>query len=179
MSDGHHTIIDVHVLLVRDAEVLLTQRRGSYGGGMWHLPSGKLDAGESLPVGAAREAAEEVGVRIDPADLRHAHTVHVAGAGPVPRLGVFFEARRWSGEPYNREPDKCSAVEWFPLDKLPDDVIPYPLAGIRGYLEGHAFGLLGWAERRNPVLTWGPATSHDTVLGHKQTRHPGRAKPAT
>ncbi|WP_410677124.1 NUDIX hydrolase [Amycolatopsis sp. cmx-4-68] len=152
MPDGQHTIIDVHVLLVRGHELLLTQRRGTYGGGMWHLPSGKLDAGESLPAGAAREAAEEVGVLIDPADLRHAHTVHVAGSGPVPRLGVFFEARRWSGEPYNREPDKCSAVEWFPLDNLPDDVIPYPLAGIRTYLDGVPFGLLGWAEQPRSVL---------------------------
>lgn len=38
MTD-QHTIIDVHVLLVRDGQLLLTQRRGSYGGGMWHLPS--------------------------------------------------------------------------------------------------------------------------------------------
>ncbi|WIV52904.1 NUDIX hydrolase [Amycolatopsis nalaikhensis] len=147
MPEGQHTIIDVHVLLVRGAELLLTQRRGTYGGGMWHLPSGKLDPGESLPAGAAREAAEEIGVLIDPADLRHVHTLHVAGSGPTPRLGLFFEACRWSGEPCNREPDKCSAVEWFPLDNLPDDVIPYPLAGIRAYLDGVPFGLLGWAEQ--------------------------------
>ncbi|WP_410599800.1 NUDIX hydrolase [Amycolatopsis sp. lyj-90] len=152
MPNGQHTIIDVHVLLVRGDELLLIQRRGTYGDGMWHLPSGKLDAGESLPAGAAREASEEVGVLIDPADLRHAHTVHVDGSGPVPRLGVFFEARRWSGEPHNREPDKCSAVEWFPFDGLPDAVIPYPLAGIRGYLDGAPFSLLGWAERQQPAL---------------------------
>lgn len=153
MPDGQHTIIDVHVLLVRNAELLLIRRRGSYGDGMWHLPSGKLNIGESLPEAAAREGKEEVGVCIHPADLHHVHTLHVVGSGPVPRLGVFFEARRWSGEPYNREPDKCSAVGWFPFDNLPDDVIPYPLAGIWGYLEGHTFGLLGWAEKRNAALT--------------------------
>lgn len=118
MSD-RHTIIDVHVLLVRDGEVLLIQRRGRYGGGMWHLPSGKLDAGESLLAAAVREAREEVGVVIDPGDLRHAHTVHVADSGPVPRLGVFFEARVWEGEPSNREPDKCSAIDWFPCATFP------------------------------------------------------------
>ncbi|MFJ7212739.1 NUDIX domain-containing protein [Amycolatopsis sp. NPDC098790] len=152
MPNGQHTIIDVHVLLVRGDDLLLIQRRGPYGDGKWHLPSGKLDANESLPAGAAREGGEEVGVLIDPADLRYVHTLHVAGSGPVPRLGVFFEARRWSGEPYNREPDKCSAVEWFPLDNLPDDVIPYPLAGIRGYLDGVPFGLLGWVNHPHSVL---------------------------
>jgi 8-oxo-dGTP diphosphatase len=153
MPDGQHTIIDVHVLLARGDDLLLIRRRGTYGNGMWHLPSGKLNAGESLPAGAAREGGEEVGVLIAPADLRHAHTLHVAGAGPVPRLGVFFEARRWSGRPYNREPDKCSAVEWFHRDHPPDDVIPYPLAGLLGYLRGQSFGLLGWADEQQPAPT--------------------------
>ncbi|GLZ43132.1 NUDIX domain-containing protein [Actinokineospora sp. NBRC 105648] len=143
MSD-RHTIIDVHVLLVRRGQVLLTQRRGGYGGGMWHLPSGKLDAGESVLAAAAREAFEEVGVIIDPVDLRHVHTVHVADSGPVPRLGLFFETPLWRGEPENREPGKCSAVEWFALSALPDEVIPYPLAGIRGYLDGTSFHATGW-----------------------------------
>lgn len=84
---------------------------------------------------------------IAPADLRHVHTLHVAGAGPSPRLGVFFEARRWAGEPYNREPEKCSSVEWFPLDDLPDNVTSYPLAGIRAYLDDVSFGVLGWTEQ--------------------------------
>ncbi|MDQ3578602.1 MAG: NUDIX domain-containing protein [Actinomycetota bacterium] len=142
MSDRH--IIDVHVLLVRDDELLLIERRGAYGGGMWHLPSGKLDAGESVLAAAVREAREEVGVIVEPGDLRHVHTVHVAGSGPVPRLGMFFEVRNWIGEPVNAEPDKCSAVEWFAVDALPEDVIPYPLAGIRAYLDGTAFDVLGW-----------------------------------
>ena len=60
MPDRH--IVDVHVLLVRDTELLLTERRGGPWDRMWHLPSGKLDAGEDVFSAAAREAAEEVGV---------------------------------------------------------------------------------------------------------------------
>jgi 8-oxo-dGTP pyrophosphatase MutT (NUDIX family) len=152
MTDGQHTIIDVHVLLVREGELLLSQRRGDYGGGMWHLPSGKLDPGESVLTAAAREAEEEVGVLVEPDELRLVHTAHVAGSGPVPRLGMFFEARRWTGEPVNREPDKCSAVQWFHLDRLPDEAIPYPLAGIRAYLDGIPFGVLGWTHYQQPVM---------------------------
>ncbi|WP_433189890.1 NUDIX domain-containing protein [Actinoallomurus sp. CA-150999] len=37
---------------------------------MLHLPSGHLDEGEPVTEGATREAYEEVGVRIDPTDLR-------------------------------------------------------------------------------------------------------------
>lgn len=145
-------IIDVHLLLVRDDELLLTQRRGEYGNGQWHLPSGKLDHGESVLAAAVREAEEEVGVLADPADLRLVHTVHVAGSGPIPRLGLFFETRRWVGEPTNREPEKCSAVGWFHRDRLPDEVIPYPLAGIQAYLDGVPFSVLGWNHHEHSAL---------------------------
>ncbi|RDI26600.1 NUDIX hydrolase [Lentzea flaviverrucosa] len=145
MADRH--LIDVHVLLVRDGEVLLSRRRDADPrfDGLWHLPSGKLDASESVLDGAVREASEEVGVVIEPGDLRHVHTLHANGSGVEPRLGLFFEVRRWSGEPVNREPEKCSELRWFELDALPEDFLSYSAAGIIGYLAGESFGLLGWA----------------------------------
>ena len=46
MADRH--LIDVHVLLVHDDHVLLTRRRDTNPAfdDLWHLPSGKLDAGD-------------------------------------------------------------------------------------------------------------------------------------
>lgn len=149
MADRH--LIDVHVLLVRDDDLLLIQRRGSFGSGMWHLPSGKLDAGEPVTVAATREAEEEVGVLIDPRDLRCVHTIHVNGSGPEPRFGLFFETRRWIGEPINREPEKCAAVHWFRLDDLPETIIDYPAAGIDAYRRGIQFGVRGWTDRTQPA----------------------------
>ncbi|MFF4250520.1 NUDIX domain-containing protein [Streptomyces sp. NPDC001663] len=58
--------IDTHVLLRAGGKILLSQRGGSYGYRRWHLPSGKLDQGEHLTVGAARELFEETDVRADP-----------------------------------------------------------------------------------------------------------------
>lgn len=156
MVDRH--LIDVHVLLVDNGSILLTRRRDSNPAfdGQWHLPSGKLDAGESALAAAAREADEEIGVVIDPDDLRHVHTLHVNGSGAAPRLGLFFETQRWSGEPTNREPGKCSALRWFPLTALPDELIDYPAAGIHAYRQGHTFSVRGWTSRpvavgRNPL----------------------------
>lgn len=125
--------------------MLLSRRRGSYGDGWWHLPSGKLDAGESLVQAAIREAREEVGVDIEPSALRHVHTLHATAPGVEPRLGVFFEVRDWRGEPENREPEKCYELGWFGLEDLPADLIAYPAEGIHAYREGRAFGTLGWA----------------------------------
>lgn len=144
MADRH--LVDVHVLLVRGDEILLTRRRdpNPQFDGRWHLPSGKLDAGESVLDAAVREAEEEVGILVDMADLRHVHTVHVNGSGPEPRLGLFFETHRWIGKPTNREPDKCAGIAWFPLDELPDQLIDYPAAGIDAYRRGVSFDILGW-----------------------------------
>lgn len=144
MPDRH--LIDVHVLLLRGTELLLTRRRGGAFDGMWHLPSGKLDAGEDALTAAVREAEEEVGVLIDPHDLAHVHTIHVNGSGPEPRLGLFFATDRWVGEPSNREPDKCSGLDWFDMGELPTGLIEYPATGISAYRSGTAFSILGWSE---------------------------------
>ena len=144
MADRH--LIDVHVMLVRDDEVLLSRRRDTDHrfDGRWHLPSGKLDAGESVLDAAVREAWEEIGVAIEPGDLRHVHTAHANGFGVEPRLGLYFEVRRWSGEPENREPEKCSELGWFGLGALPVDMIGYSAAGIEGRLAGEPLSVLGW-----------------------------------
>jgi 8-oxo-dGTP diphosphatase len=128
-------VIDTHVIVRDGDKVLLSQRGGPYGHGRWHMPSGKLDHGESLTHGAARELLEETGLVVDVADLRLVHVVHHHQAAETERIGFFFEARVWDGEPVNREPSKCLALEWFAVHDLPDDLIEYPGAGLRGYLE--------------------------------------------
>lgn len=147
MADRH--LVDVHILLVRDDQVLLLQRRDTDPAfnGLWQLPAGKLDAGESVLHAAVREAHEEVGVVIDPVDLHHVHTTHVNGCGPEPRLGLFFLTRRWIGQPGNREPEKCFTVGWFALNALPDEIIDYPAAGIDAYRDGVLFGTQGWVDQ--------------------------------
>ncbi|WP_239064888.1 NUDIX domain-containing protein [Streptomyces sp. S4.7] len=62
-------VIDTHVLLRDGDKLLFSQRGGPYGHGRWHMPSGKLDRGETISAGAARELMEETGVRVDPARL--------------------------------------------------------------------------------------------------------------
>ncbi|MEV0347686.1 NUDIX domain-containing protein [Nonomuraea sp. NPDC050680] len=138
-------IVDVHVMLVRDGMVLLGKRAGTgYGDGQWHLPSGHLEPGESVVGAAIREAREEVGVTIRPEDLEFAHVMHRA----PDRVGLFFVARKWAGEPYNAEPHKCAALAWRPLGRLPDDTIGYPAEAIARVLEEEPFALYGWPAER-------------------------------
>jgi 8-oxo-dGTP pyrophosphatase MutT (NUDIX family) len=67
---SNRVILDVHLLLVRDRDVLLSRRRGGYGAGQWHLPSGKAEAGEPVTNAVIREAYEEVGATVAAGELQ-------------------------------------------------------------------------------------------------------------
>jgi 8-oxo-dGTP diphosphatase len=137
MVHSSSPVIDVHLILRDGDKILLSQRGGPYGYGQWHAPSGKLDPGEPLTLATVREACEETGVVVDPDRIRLVHTVHHhQGEGARDRIGFFFEATEWENVPVNREPEKCLRLQWFAVHDLPDDLIPYPAAGLLGYLQG-------------------------------------------
>lgn len=140
-------LVDVHLLLIRDGALLLSLRRsGDEFDRRWHLPSGKVEVGESATAAAVREAGEEIGVGIDPGDLRLIHVAHVVAPGRDDRVGLFFRVERWQGEPFNREPDKCYAVQWFPLGEIPGDLIRYSALGIAALNSDDPYSEFGWPD---------------------------------
>ncbi len=110
-------------------EVLLQLRRGTgYLDGHWATLAGHVDPGESVHEAAVREAAEEAGVSIKPDDLVPLTTIHrFERGGPAveQRVDVFFSATRWAGVPNLREIGKAAAMGWFPIDELPEPVVPH------------------------------------------------------
>jgi 8-oxo-dGTP diphosphatase len=142
----HRSIIDVHMILRRrDGKILLGRRRQtSYCDGMLHLPSGHLEQDETAAEAVLRETREEVGVIVDPADLRLLHVLHRAGDGGADRVGLFYLADRWTGSPVNAEPDRCAELVWADPADLPPDVIAYPAQGIHAGLAGQPYSEFGW-----------------------------------
>ncbi|MBB6118088.1 NUDIX domain-containing protein [Nocardiopsis algeriensis] len=139
------SVVDVHVILYRDGRIALLERRNTgYCDGMLHLPSGHLEEGEALHTAAAREAEEEVGVTIDPGHLALAALVHFRQGPGHARVGAFFLATQWEGEPCNAEPHKAGRLVWADPNMLGPDVIPYPAEGVRAWLEGSGFVPYGW-----------------------------------
>jgi 8-oxo-dGTP pyrophosphatase MutT (NUDIX family) len=111
-------------------QLLLQLRQGTgYMDGHWAAAAaGHVEAGESVLDAAVREAAEELGITIDPADLVPLCAMHrtVAPHGPIDeRVDFFFECRRWAGTPRTQECDKSADLRWFDLDALPDPVVPH------------------------------------------------------
>jgi 8-oxo-dGTP pyrophosphatase MutT (NUDIX family) len=111
-------------------EVLLQLRQGTgYRDGHWAAAAaGHVEADESVHAAACREAAEEVGVRIEPADLEPLTTMHRTHGNHEPideRVDFFFGCRRWSGRPRLMEAAKAADLRWFALDALPEPVVPH------------------------------------------------------
>ncbi|GGS84233.1 hypothetical protein GCM10010156_48530 [Planobispora rosea] len=146
-AERYQVTVDVHVILERDEQILLCLRQNTgYRDGWYCLPSGHLEADETIVDCAIREAREEVGITLDPTMLRPATVVHHLSPEGRPRLGVFFAASVWEGEPVNAEPHKCGRIDWVPVDRLPDTTVPYTVAGIALYRDGVGIGLHGWPE---------------------------------
>jgi len=142
-SSRHQVTTDVHLVLLRNNEALFGRRQNTgYEDGAYHLPSGHLEAGESVVTALIREAKEEIGVTIQPEAVEFAHIMHNSSGGG--RAAFFFIVREWDGEPENREPEKCSELAWFPLDALPDHMIAYCRAAMEDIAAGRSFSVFGW-----------------------------------
>jgi len=119
-------VLVVAAALVRDDGRLLLQQRpaGKPMAGLWELPGGKIEPGESPEAALAREIEEELGAHIDPTDLNpftfasHPYeTFHL--------LMPVFLCRRWQGDLVGRE---GQALAWVAADELAD--YPAPEADI-------------------------------------------------
>lgn len=123
---------------------MLLQLRGpdaSYMSGHWASgAAGHIEYAESVAAAAAREAAEELGIEIDPGDvvpLCAVQRTEPGNADPVEqRVDFFGTARHWSGEPGIREPGKCLELRWCRLDQLPTPVVPHELEVLRRLATG-------------------------------------------
>ena len=95
MTDRYHSVVDVYALLQRDdGKVLLLERvNAGYADGQRCPPSGYLEVGETVADGAIREAKKEVGVVIDPSDLRLAHVVHCRNPVGQARIGFLYRGQ--------------------------------------------------------------------------------------
>lgn len=139
---GFRVVPAAYVLLIDgDGRVLLQLREGTgYRDGFWAAAAaGHVEAGEPVPAAACREAAEELGVDLDPADLVPLTTMHrtnETGLEIDERVDFFFTCRRWTGEPRTMEPTKSAGLRWCGLDDLPDPVVPHERFVLDGLRSG-------------------------------------------
>jgi 8-oxo-dGTP pyrophosphatase MutT (NUDIX family) len=110
-------------------DVLLQLRHNTgYMDGHWAAAAaGHVERGETAYDAARREALEEIGVEVG--ELSFVTSMQrTRNADPIDeRIDFFFTSRAWTGDPRIVEPEKAAAMDWFPLDALPEPVVPHEL----------------------------------------------------
>ena len=104
-------------ILNNNHQVLMMKRQGSHGAGTWAPPGGKLEMMESFFDCVKREVKEEAGLDILSMDIigvtndigeeTHYVTIHVL-------------CKTSSIDAKIMEPEKCSEIDWFNLNNLPE-----------------------------------------------------------
>lgn len=115
------TFVTASVCVVRDGSLLTVRKRGT---AKFMLPGGKLEPGESFVDCAVREAAEEVGLVLDAADLVEIGDWTVAAAnepGALVRSAVFVAP---PGQPDPQPLGEIEELRWQPLDRRDEDLAP-------------------------------------------------------
>jgi 8-oxo-dGTP pyrophosphatase MutT (NUDIX family) len=110
----------VTAALVREGRVLLVHRspnRRAYPG-VWDLPGGHIEPGETELAALTREMHEELGVQIAAVSaIRLCRLAAGRGAESV-RLSAWLVGE-WQGTPTNVAPDEHDEIRWFQPEELP------------------------------------------------------------
>lgn len=111
----------VAVAVIPDGRVLLGRRIAAHGNGLFQLPGGKPQAGETIVQTALRELEEETALdaRLGREVAQQVDDFPEIGKRYTTHFVVVDDAR---GEAVNREPDKCEGWDWYSLDALPPDL---------------------------------------------------------
>lgn len=125
-------------------EVLLDYRQNTqWFNNHYGLIGGQIEDKESAKKALAREVFEEIKITFEEQDAEFAHVMHFMGINK-PCIALFYTVKKWSGNITNKEENKHTELKWFPIDKLPDNIIPRHKKAIELALKGISYSEDNW-----------------------------------
>lgn len=106
--------------LVREGRVLLVHRSPNRHAfpGVWDLPGGHIETGETELAALTREMHEELGVQIATGSAIHLCRLDIGRSGESVRLSAWLVGE-WEGTPTNVAPEEHDEIRWFRPEELP------------------------------------------------------------
>jgi ADP-ribose pyrophosphatase YjhB (NUDIX family) len=127
MSGEKFKFLGASYLIVKNKNKLLLSLRKNTGfmDGYYSLVAGHIEEGESASQACVREAKEEADIEILVNDIKPAHISQRVSDTDRVYFDVYFLLENYAGNVENKEPNKCGGLDWFEVDKLPNNIIPY------------------------------------------------------
>ena len=102
--------------------------------GLWEFPGGSVEFGETLANALQREMQEEFGVEILVGHLLDV-VDHILPEEGQHWVSPTYICKIKSGSPTIREPEKCSEIGWFGIDKFPSNLTQITRQNFEHYLQ--------------------------------------------
>lgn len=145
MAHVPHTFIASYIVCKQGDSVLLQRRfQTGFNDGMYSLPAGHVEEGESFTTTLYREIKEEIGIDPDPAHTSVQHIMHRNSETERVYVDTYFVSEKWSGAITNCEPEKCDDLSWHDINNLPENTIPYIKSALENITQGRFYSEFGW-----------------------------------
>jgi 8-oxo-dGTP diphosphatase len=153
-TETQKAIVSVYMLFAKDDTVLMARRiNKKYMSDHYTVPTGHVDniidgdryTVESPTDAVIREGLEETGVIIERQNIELILTqMKPSIDGPEPRLCLYFKITAWEGDLINKEPDQADNFDFYPLDDLPQSLMPELVSAFRAIKEKRALDEFGY-----------------------------------
>ena len=114
MTDNIEVVVGA--VVVDNGRLLMVERSKRPGKGLWAVPGGRVERGETLPEAASREAQEETGLKVDVGDV--AWVGESIGPGQAPEWHFLIVDFWAAGQGQPAAGDDAASTAWVPIAGL-------------------------------------------------------------
>ncbi len=107
------------IVMTRDNQVLLIQRKNEPCLGQWAFPGGFMNIDETAEAAAVRELQEETGITLSETDIFQVGAYTAVDRDPRERVITIAYLAEIDAPVPVKGSDDAARAQWFPLDALP------------------------------------------------------------
>lgn len=107
------------IVMTRDNQVLLIQRKNEPCRGQWAFPGGFMNIDETAEAAAVRELQEETGITLSETDIFQVGAYTAVDRDPRERVITIAYLAEIDAPVPVKGSDDAARAQWFPLDALP------------------------------------------------------------